>query len=123
VALGWATRRPREGMEVLRVAFTATAEESSDVVRMGRTQHQDTVPMTLGQEFGACAIMIGCIALVSSPDFVEAQARDSVGLATALTGDAGAPAIAQEAAAKARTVYDVALAGGLLTKEQADDAG
>jgi aspartate ammonia-lyase len=36
---------------VLRRAFEAKAEEFKDVLKMGRTQLQDAVPMTLGQEF------------------------------------------------------------------------
>jgi aspartate ammonia-lyase len=46
------------GMEVLRIAFTAKAEEFKDVLKMGRTQLQDAVPMTLGQEFSTYAVMI-----------------------------------------------------------------
>jgi aspartate ammonia-lyase len=34
-------------------------KEFSKVVKMGRTENQDAVPMTLGQEFGAYAVMIG----------------------------------------------------------------
>ncbi|MCP3943922.1 MAG: aspartate ammonia-lyase [Desulfobacteraceae bacterium] len=34
------------------------AEEFSDVLKMGRTENQDAVPMTLGQEFSAYAVMI-----------------------------------------------------------------
>ena len=36
-------------MEVLRQAFAEKAIEFSDVLKMGRTQLQDAVPMTLGQ--------------------------------------------------------------------------
>ncbi len=36
-------------------AFRAKAKEFSDIVKMGRTQLQDAVPMTLGQEFNAFA--------------------------------------------------------------------
>jgi len=36
-------------------AFAAKAEEFSRIVKIGRTQLQDAVPMTLGQEFGAFA--------------------------------------------------------------------
>jgi aspartate ammonia-lyase len=36
-------------------AFRVKASEFSDVVKMGRTQLQDAVPMTLGQEFSAFA--------------------------------------------------------------------
>ncbi|RDE22465.1 aspartate ammonia-lyase [Motiliproteus coralliicola] len=39
----------------LRDAFAAKAEEFSDVLKMGRTQLQDAVPMTLGQEFQSFA--------------------------------------------------------------------
>ncbi len=43
----------------LQRAFAAKSVEFSDVVKMGRTQLQDAVPMTLGQEFGAYATTIG----------------------------------------------------------------
>jgi len=46
-------------MEGLRQAFTAKGQEFADVIKMGRTQLQDAVPMTLGQEFGAWAVMVG----------------------------------------------------------------
>ncbi|MCG7205080.1 aspartate ammonia-lyase [Streptomyces arenae] len=39
----------------LREAFADKAAEFADVLKMGRTQLQDAVPMTLGQEFGAFA--------------------------------------------------------------------
>jgi len=43
---------------VLRKAFQKKAAEFSDVVKMGRTENQDAVPMTLGQEFTAYATML-----------------------------------------------------------------
>ena len=46
-------------MAGLRTAFEAKAHEFADVLKIGRTQLQDAVPMTLGQEFLAFAIMIG----------------------------------------------------------------
>jgi aspartate ammonia-lyase len=48
-----------DAMAVLRQAFEAKAEEFKDVLKMGRTQLQDAVPMTLGQEFGTYAVMLG----------------------------------------------------------------
>jgi len=39
----------------LHAAYLRKAAEFADVVKMGRTQLQDAVPMTLGQEFGAFA--------------------------------------------------------------------
>ena len=46
-------------MEGLRQALATKGEEFSDVIKMGRTQLQDAVPMTLGQEFGAYGVMVG----------------------------------------------------------------
>ncbi|BDT67557.1 aspartate ammonia-lyase [Comamonadaceae bacterium OS-1] len=48
-----------DAMAVLRQAFAAKAEEFRDVLKMGRTQLQDAVPMTLGQEFSTYAVMLG----------------------------------------------------------------
>ena len=45
-------------MAVLRGAFERKAQEFADVLKMGRTQLQDAVPMTLGQEFSSYATMI-----------------------------------------------------------------
>lgn len=42
----------------LRDSFFAKAEEMKDVIKMGRTQLQDAVPMTLGQEFHAFGTML-----------------------------------------------------------------
>ena len=36
-------------------AFEPKADEFADIVKIGRTQLQDAVPMTLGQEFNAYA--------------------------------------------------------------------
>ena len=58
VALHFAIRRLVEAMAELRRAFEAKAEEFADVLKMGRTQLQDAVPMTLGQEFGAHAVIL-----------------------------------------------------------------
>jgi aspartate ammonia-lyase len=46
-------------MADLRAAFEGKAAEFSGILKIGRTQLQDAVPMTLGQEFLAFAIMIG----------------------------------------------------------------
>jgi aspartate ammonia-lyase len=48
-----------DAMAVLRRAFEAKADEFGDVLKMGRTQLQDAVPMTLGQEFSTYAVMLG----------------------------------------------------------------
>ena len=48
-----------DAMAVLRQAFEAKSEEFKDIIKMGRTQLQDAVPMTLGQEFSTYAVMLG----------------------------------------------------------------
>src|SRR5437867_4225902 len=47
-----------DAMAVLRRAFAAKSEEFNDIIKMGRTQLQDAVPMTLGQEFSTYAVML-----------------------------------------------------------------
>ncbi|NMG43416.1 aspartate ammonia-lyase [Aromatoleum toluvorans] len=48
-----------DAMEVLRDAFHEKAVEFADVLKMGRTQLQDAVPMTVGQEFSTYVVMLG----------------------------------------------------------------
>ena len=45
-------------MEELRTQLQRKEKEFSHVLKMGRTENQDAVPMTLGQEFGAYAVMV-----------------------------------------------------------------
>ncbi|MFF4357624.1 aspartate ammonia-lyase [Streptomyces sp. NPDC001604] len=58
LALVISLRRLGDSLQALATAFTAKAAEFSDVLKMGRTQLQDAVPMTLGQEFTTYAVMI-----------------------------------------------------------------
>ena len=44
-----------KSLEALIAAFRAKGEEFKDIIKMGRTQLQDAVPMTSGQEFNAFA--------------------------------------------------------------------
>jgi aspartate ammonia-lyase len=56
----WFTLRDTlSGLGELKTALEAKAKEFADVIKMGRTENQDAVPMTLGQEFSAYAVMIG----------------------------------------------------------------
>ncbi len=49
----------RREMEGLQRALHQKGVEFADVLKMGRTQLQDAVPMTLGQEFEAYSVMVG----------------------------------------------------------------
>lgn len=46
-------------MEVLQASFERKAREFNGMLKVGRTQLQDAVPMTLGQEFRTFAVMLG----------------------------------------------------------------
>ena len=48
-----------DAMAYLRKKFEAKSEEFKDILKIGRTQLQDAVPMTLGQEFSTYAVMLG----------------------------------------------------------------
>lgn len=56
VALMLMNKNVVTGLKSLITAFRAKGEEFKDVLKMGRTQLQDAVPMTLGQEFEAWAV-------------------------------------------------------------------
>jgi aspartate ammonia-lyase len=59
IAASWALRDLTQVLSSLRDAFMAKGQEFADIVKMGRTQLQDAVPMTLGQEFRAYGVTIG----------------------------------------------------------------
>ena len=59
LALHFSIERLVAAMAELRAAFEMKAQEFAQVLKMGRTQLQDAVPMTLGQEFSTYAVMLG----------------------------------------------------------------
>ncbi|MBP6814210.1 MAG: aspartate ammonia-lyase [Burkholderiaceae bacterium] len=59
VAACFGIERLLAAMALLRESFERKAAEFADVLKMGRTQLQDAVPMTLGQEFRTYAVMLG----------------------------------------------------------------
>lgn len=58
IALWTGIDRLLASMEILQRGFEAKAEEFKSVLKIGRTQLQDAVPMTLGQEFSTYAVML-----------------------------------------------------------------
>ncbi|MCW4352144.1 aspartate ammonia-lyase [Hoyosella sp. YIM 151337] len=58
IATAWMLQGLAEAMTTLQDAFASKAAEFADILKVGRTQLQDAVPMTLGQEFGAYAVML-----------------------------------------------------------------
>ena len=59
LALNFLIRRLLAEMVSLRKGFQSKAQEFESVLKVGRTQLQDAVPMTLGQEFSTYAVMLG----------------------------------------------------------------
>ena len=59
VALHFGIGKLVAAMAELRGAFEAKSREFAPLLKMGRTQLQDAVPMTLGQEFSTYAVMLG----------------------------------------------------------------
>ena len=56
IAIVWMAMEVIDHVESLKNAFFKKAREFKDIIKMGRTQLQDAVPMTLGQEFNAFGI-------------------------------------------------------------------
>ena len=59
VAVGTASRSLERALRGLVEHCGTKSAEFADMLKLGRTQLQDAVPMTLGQEFGAYAVTIG----------------------------------------------------------------
>jgi aspartate ammonia-lyase len=56
----WFTLRDTlSALRELRLSLEVKGKEFASVLKMGRTENQDAVPMTLGQEFCAYAVMVG----------------------------------------------------------------
>ncbi|MEV0671402.1 aspartate ammonia-lyase [Mycobacterium sp. NPDC050441] len=58
VGLGMAARALEAALRGLAQRCAAKSVEFADLLKLGRTQLQDAVPMTLGQEFGAFAVTV-----------------------------------------------------------------
>jgi len=59
IAIIYSNSKLVDTLKQLIDSFNAKAKEFAAVIKMGRTQLQDAVPMTLGQEFGAYETILG----------------------------------------------------------------
>lgn len=59
IALAYSLKTLLEELDLLRRSFAKKGEEFRDILKVGRTQMQDAVPMTLGQEFSSFATTMG----------------------------------------------------------------
>lgn len=85
-------------MDVLRQAFAAKSAEFADVVKMGRTQLQDAVPMTLGQEFGTYAMMLAedQARLAEAVDLIREINLGATAIGTGINAPPGYAALVRE---------------------------
>ncbi|MEJ8308368.1 aspartate ammonia-lyase [Agrobacterium larrymoorei] len=83
-------------MLVLQDAFEAKAREFDGVLKVGRTQLQDAVPMTLGQEFRTFAVMLGedRARLIESAALLHEINLGATAIGTGLNAPTGYAAIA-----------------------------
>ncbi|MGO1539721.1 MAG: aspartate ammonia-lyase [Leucobacter sp.] len=58
IALAFSLQSLLEEIELLAESFAAKGREFSHIIKVGRTQLQDAVPMTLGQEFTAFSVTL-----------------------------------------------------------------
>ncbi|MBS1888501.1 MAG: aspartate ammonia-lyase [Actinobacteria bacterium] len=122
IALARGALRLAEATEVLRAAFVAKADEFADVIKLGRTQLQDAVPMTLGQEFAGYAVMLG----EDRERLLEAVAllhEINLGGTAIGTGLAAPPGYAEAAAERLAALTELPLRPAPDLVEATQDAG
>ncbi|WP_067541516.1 aspartate ammonia-lyase [Nocardia crassostreae] len=76
--------------------FAGKSAEFADVIKMGRTQLQDAVPMTLGQEFGTFAVMLreDCARLEEGIALLRECNLGGTAIGTGINGHPSYPALA-----------------------------
>ena len=79
------------GMETLKEELYIKAIGFAEVLKMGRTENQDAVPMTLGQEFKAYSVMItsGISALLTAADELYEINMGATAIGTGLNSPPG----------------------------------
>src|SRR5437764_9012587 len=77
--------------KALSAAFHKKGEEFKDLLKMGRTEGQDAVPMTLGQEFHAFGGQLDAAidALVKSEEFLYEENMGATAIGTGITASPG----------------------------------
>ncbi|MFI6304861.1 aspartate ammonia-lyase [Amycolatopsis thailandensis] len=117
-----AVRELAEAMVVLEQAFATKAVEFHDLLKMGRTQLQDAVPMTLGQEFGTYAVMLGEDRLRLT-EAVTLLHEINLGATAIGTGLNAAPGYAEAAVAHLREITGLPVVTAADLVEATQDCG
>ncbi|HJV35248.1 MAG TPA: aspartate ammonia-lyase [Geomonas sp.] len=106
----------------LQTSLKAKEQEFSQILKMGRTENQDAVPMTLGQEFGAYAVMIGS-AMKSMRAAAEELTEINMGATAIGTGINSPPGYAELVTRKLSAVSGLNLTKAENLVEATQDSG
>ena len=106
----------------LKAALEAKEQEFSQVLKMGRTENQDAVPMTLGQEFGSYAYTIGT-AMHSMQVAADGLLEINMGATAIGTGINSPPGYAELVTEKLSQVSGLALRKATNLVQGTQDAG
>ncbi len=111
-----------QALDQLAEALRGKSVEFADVLKMGRTENQDAVPMTLGQEFGAYARMVTTArhALEHATRELHEVNMGATAIGTGINSPAGYAALVTERLATI-TGMPLTLAGDLV--ESTQDSG
>lgn len=102
VAVLLTVQQTLNSLNELSGALRVKADEFADVLKMGRTENQDAIPMTLGQEFGAYAGMVASArrALAHATQEMHLINLGATAIGTGLNSPAGyAPLVTEKLAA------------------------
>jgi aspartate ammonia-lyase len=106
----------------LKRALEAKEQEFAQVLKMGRTENQDAVPITLGQEFGAYAAMIGS-AMKSMKVAADELLEINMGATAIGTGINSPPGYAELVTAKLSAISGLPLRKAENMVESTQDSG
>ena len=115
-------QQAHDALDELTTALQAKADEFADVLKMGRTENQDAVPMTVGQEFAAYARMVSSArrALEHATGEMHQVNMGATAIGTGLNSPAGYAALVTDHLARIST-FSLVLAEDLV--ESTQDSG
>jgi len=122
LALRYSAHQLEAALAELRGAFEERAEEFADLVKVGRTQLQDAVPIRLGDEFRAYGIMVGEdeLLLRESRRLLSEVNLGGTAVGTGVNAPAGYSALACEVLSE---ISGEEVVGSLSLVEATQDAG
>ncbi|MEU1179722.1 aspartate ammonia-lyase [Streptomyces sp. NPDC005820] len=122
IAVASALEELRAELTLLSRAFAAKGEEFAAVVKVGRTQLQDAVPMTLGREFAAFGVTLA-EDVERIGETLPLLAETSLGATAIGTGIAAEPGYAQAVVRHLRELTGMALTPAADLVEATSDTG